>query len=677
MSKPEFSYGGQNLQLTKSTEEVAIRLQRGAAMPPGTTGVSKSVQDFEMIKSNRDLDAKLDHLRTLPEVQSGSHVYYVNDETDVPFIPTGKLYVEFKANSDIVDHYELFEKWHFTVLEVVKAGAYRLQITPQSPNPIKCVIELQKHPMITVAEPEFATIPICYDFEAPRGSFSLTQWHLDNTGDAIPIIDIPNAVFGSSHFKRGADARVKEAWKYLGSLGSRNIKIAVIDTGFDTEHPMLFGDGTKIKAPFNARDRSSDAGPWYTTQDGSSDVFSHGTSCAAVAAGYLQNGVIGVAPNARIMPIRLDILSDEAIIAAFEHAFINGADVISCSLGYPKPVPLSTQVTNYLHRVARNGRGGKGIPMFFAAGNASVHSNGVPREISDFANHPAAFCVTASNSMDEASSYSFFGERAFCCGPTNGNDGVGITTAHCEVVNGALEHTYVSGFGGTSSATPLVAGVVALMLSVNPNLTLDEIRSMLRSNCDRIAGGYDNNGHSRTLGFGRINALQLVRAAHQKSTGAVSNVPSTPRPIPPTPPVGPPPPLVPVTPPSTTTGTRKGVVISNFLNVRSQPSLTADKIGRLTNGDKLDILEETGLWYKIGQGKYVHRDYVRVVSTSTLRTGRVTSTFLNVRSGPATGHTRIRQLHLNDQIRIHETTADGWFRIGTGEWVFGYYIRLE
>jgi subtilisin family serine protease len=662
--KPTFAYGGKSLTITKSKNEAAIKLKSGTALPED--GVARrSVDDFELILANRGMDARLDALRKMPEVQSGTHVYYVNDETDVPFIPTGKIYIEFLSDSDISAHYDLFDKWHLTVLEVVYPGAYRVQVTPDSPNPIKCVIGLQKVKGVLIAEPEFATIPVSQDFTAPRGSFSLTQWHHENTGTAIPIIDIPNAVFGSSHFKRGADSKVKEAWRYMNSLGSKNIKIAVIDTGFDTEHPMLWGDGTKIRNPFNARDRSSDAGPWFTYSDGSLGAYSHGTSCAAVAAGYLQDGVIGVAPNSRIIPIRLDILTDEAIKNAFEHALLNGADMISCSLGYPKPVPLSTYVTNYIRHVARNGRGGKGMPIFFAAGNANPASNNVPREISDFAAHADVMCVTASNSLDEPASYSFYGPNALLCGPTNGNDGVGITTAHVDVVNGGLEHGYTSGFGGTSSATPLVAGVVALMLSVNPNLTASEIKNLIRNNSDRISAGYNSNGHSPYLGHGRVNALKLVKAAHiLASSGTVAQ---------PTPPVGP---TAPLDNPTTGT-TRKGVVVSNFLNVRAQPSLTAAKVGRLGNGDKVDIYEEIGLWYKIGTGKFVHRDYVRVTAQTNLKTGRVTSSFLNVRSGPATTNSRVRQLGLNDKIVILESTADGWYKIGNNEWVFGFYVRLD
>jgi subtilisin family serine protease len=669
--KPSFSFGGKEMSLTKSTTEAAIRVSKGADLPPGTSRNSRSVDDFTLFRSSRAMDAKLDALRKRPEVQSGTHVYYVNGETDIPYIPTGKMYVEFLSDSNLVEHYNLFEKYHLTVLEVVFPGAYRLQVTPESPNPIKCIMALQKNKKVLIAEPELATIPISYDFDVPRGSFSLTQWHHENLGAAIPIIDIPNAVFGSSHFKRGADSRVKEAWKAMGSLGSKSLKIAVIDTGFDTEHPMLFGDGTKIRAPFNAVTNTSDAGPFYTTVHGDTDVFEHGTSCAAVAAGTLQNGVIGVAPNSRIIPIRLDMLTDESIINAFRHAMLNGADVISCSLGYPKPHSLPTQVRNFISQVARSGRGGKGIPIFIAAGNANPASNGVPREVSDFAAHSDVCCITASNSLDEPSSYSFFGSNALITAPTNGNDGVGITTASVQFSNGGLEHTYVSGFGGTSSAAPLAAGVAALMLSVNPNLTALQIKQLMAKHAEKIPASYDSNGHSTRVGYGRINALKLVQAASGTGTSVPTPTPApapTPTPVPNPTPSGPPPASV---------TSRKGIVTSKFLNVRQQPSLTANKIGRLNEGDRVEVIEFVGEWYKIGVGKYVHRDFVRLTSAEVVATGKVVSKFLNVRTGPSTSHAKVRQIFLGEKVQVHETTADGWYRINKGEWVLGLHIRLD
>lgn len=680
VSKASFSYGGETVSLTKSKTQAAVRYTPG--MKPKATGkknakVPEQVRDFEMVNVSRGVDQKLDELRARPDVSVGTHVWYLNDEDDAAFIPTGYLYVEFKPGTDDTKQRDLMDEFKLNIREMLGPDAYRVNTTPESPNPIKCAMLLQKKRIILVAEPEFVTKPVAGAFSQPMGQFINSQWHLENSGGQIPIIDIPNAVFGTSHFKPGADAKVKEAWALLQGLGSKELKIAVIDTGFDTDHPQLRGDGTKIRNTFNAATRSADVSPWFQASDGSSGVFNHGTSCAAVAAGaWDTKGVLGAAPNSRIIPIKLDILSDDAIVKAFEHALLNGADIISCSLGFPKPVPLSTWVSNTIRKVATTGRGGRGIPIFIAAGNANPASNNQPRLVSDFAAHPDVICVTASNSLDEPSSYSFFGPNAFICAPTNGNNGVGITTATVEVApdGRSLQHTYTSGFGGTSSATPLSAGVCALMLTANPNLSLEQIKSILRSTTDKIGTGYDVNGRSQRLGYGRINASRAVKAAQQLAGGVApvntggntggntgTNTPTTPPPA---------------------ASVLKGKVTSKFLNVRSGPATTNPKVAELDQGAVVNLLQKVGGFWQIAAGQFVSADFIQVLATSNTavtppatRKGKVTSAFLNVRSGPNTTNAKVAELKQGAVVSIFETSSNGWHRIATGQWVIGTNIQ--
>jgi hypothetical protein len=74
---------------------------------------------------------------------------------------------------------------------------------------------------------------------------------------------------------------------------------------------------------------------------------------------------------------------------------------------------------------------------------------------------------------------------------------------------------YTDSFSGTSSACPGAAGVAALVLSANPSLGSDEVKDALRRSCDRIdpgGGEYDEQGHSRLYGYGRLNAETAVRS---------------------------------------------------------------------------------------------------------------------------------------------------------------------
>ncbi|MBK9336562.1 MAG: S8 family serine peptidase [Lewinellaceae bacterium] len=669
-----FSYGGKKINLTKSKTDAAVQYTKAHENEPAKRGVAgpPAIEGFEIVSDKKDIGGTLDALREQPDVAVGTHIWNLEGEEATPLIPTGNLYIEFVTDTD--DHLQqaLLDTMGLSIKEIVGPGAFRVSVTPASPNPIKCAIALQENPLIAVAEPEFATAPALWAFSAPSGRFVATQWHLENPGQAIPAVDVPNAMYAASYFRRGADARVQEAWRYLGSLGNSNLKIAVIDTGFATDHPQLRGDGAKIRNPFNAATRSTDVSPFVRMSNGSFGVISHGTSCAAVAAGaWDTQGILGAAPNSKLILIKLDVLTDEAIKNAFEHAMLNGADVISCSLGYPSPMALSTYITNYLARVAREGRGGRGIPMFFAAGNANPASNYKPRAVSDFAAHADGICVTASNSLDERSSYSFYGPTAFLCAPTNGDGGVGITTATCDLGRDGRSVVlgYTSGFGGTSSSAPLAAGVCALMLTANPNLTVSQIKNILRQSTDKIgpASAYNASGHSIYYGYGRINALRAVQMAAAARTPAedTTTTPATTTPA-----------TVPTAP-----AAARGRVTSQFLNVRKGPSTSFAIARRLNQGDVINLLERVSGFWRIAQGEFVSADYVQVLSTvstapAATRKGRVTSNFLNVRSGPSTAYGQVNRLNNGATVSIFETSRDGWHRIGANQWVLGSYIQM-
>ncbi|MFN0035737.1 MAG: S8 family serine peptidase [Saprospiraceae bacterium] len=674
VNKASFQFGGQTISLSKSKTQAAVRYTPGMKPVPkrrAATAAPEQIRDYEVVTAKRGIDQKLDALRAKPEVSVGTHIWFVDGDEDSPFIPTGYLYIEFKEGTAQEKQQEVLDEFKLSVSRVVGPEAYRVSTTPDSPNPVKCAMLLQKKRIVKIAEPDFMTKPVTGDFSPPSGKFINSQWHHENSGGQIPIIDIPNAVFGTSHFRKGADAKVRAAWEELQGLGSKAIKIAVIDTGFDCEHPSLRGDGTKIRNTFNAGNRTADVSPWFQAQDGSWGVFSHGTSCAAVAAGaWDSQGVLGAAPNARIIPIKLDILSDDAIQKALEHALLNGADIITCSLGFPKPVPLSTYVSNYISRVVREGRNGKGLPIFMAAGNANPASNNVPRQVSDFAAHPDVMCITASNSLDESSSYTFFGPNAFLCAPTNGNDGVGITTATVRADGDSLEHVYTSRFGGTSSSTPLAAGVCALLLSANPDLTLSEIRDILRRSADKIGSGYDANGRSPKLGYGRLNALRAVQMASGGSgSGSAGNNNSGSGQGGGTGTGG-----------GGQTATQRGKVTSKFLNVRTGPGTSNPKVAELQKGDIVNLFEKVGGFWRVGNGQFASADFIQVIATNGApaagtRKGKVTSSFLNVRTGPGTSNAKVGELKKGATVSIFETSSNGWHRIGDKRWVIGSNVQ--
>ncbi|MFK8104187.1 MAG: SH3 domain-containing protein [Saprospiraceae bacterium] len=109
------------------------------------------------------------------------------------------------------------------------------------------------------------------------------------------------------------------------------------------------------------------------------------------------------------------------------------------------------------------------------------------------------------------------------------------------------------------------------------------------------------------------------------------------------------------------------------LNVRTGPSSKHDKVDVLEDGSQIIITNQEGKWYQIGNNRWVFASYVRLLE---VKNGRVTAPYyLNVRTGPGTNNRRIRQIPRDMLVKVYE--EDGrWYRIGEGEWVFGIYIDL-
>jgi subtilisin family serine protease len=230
---------------------------------------------------------------------------------------------------------------------------------------------------------------------------------------------------------------------------------------------------------------------------------SHGTSCAGLIAAPLDIGrTVGVAPNCRIMPIKKARLSDYTKIAeAFIWAADHGASVISCSFGYDnRPWILPDVVRSVIDYCVEEGRSGKGCVIFWAAGNGNEAISS-----DEWASYDKVIAVAASTDLDRRAYYSDFGSEVDICAPSSGGHNGIVTTS----IGG-----YTSDFGGTSAAAPIAAGVAALLISVNPNLTWVEVRDLLYKSADKIDGAvnYNSLGHSDQYGYGRVNAMRAIDA---------------------------------------------------------------------------------------------------------------------------------------------------------------------
>jgi hypothetical protein len=316
-------------------------------------------------------------------------------------------------------------------------------------------------------------------------------------------------------------AKIVGAWAL--TMGDPGVVVCIADDGLDVDHPAF---ANKIVGQYDFEADIPDASP-------KSELDKHGTACAGVAtaAGDMR----GVAPACKLLAVRTPAYLgaiDEANM--FQWIADNNADVLSCSWGPEDGAGAYSPLDNILSAIrycATRGRGGKGIPIFWAAGNGdeSMMDDG-------YASNPDVMAVAASTERDVKAYYSDFGPGIWVSAPSSGRQADGerkIWTVDRmaaegynpgDVALGDAAGLYTNSFGGTSAAAPLAAGVAALMLSVNRGLVAADVRQILAETADKIgpAADYDATGHSANFGFGRINAAAAVARAKIAQNGATS-----------------------------------------------------------------------------------------------------------------------------------------------------------
>jgi subtilisin-like proprotein convertase family protein/subtilisin family serine protease len=386
---------------------------------------------------------------------------------------------------------------------------------------LELAASLQGDPAIVWAEPNL--FQERQRFFTPNDTLIADQWHLNNTGQG-----------GGTP---GADAKLFAAWDVVPS-GASDMVIAIVDDGPEMTHPDLatFQNPGEISADGIDNDGNgyiddmvgwdfTSAGPGDNNPGPSSNADEHGTAVAGVAAARGNNGagVSGAAFGARIFASRIFdgafATSDANIGSALAYAAgrgrnlgdnnWRGADVVNNSWGGGAP---SSAINDALEWAAANGRNGLGTPNFFATGNNGNAFISEPAVQS--AAIESVIAVGASDNFDLRSDYSQYGPEIDFLAPSNGGS-LAITTTDRlgpNGYNGLFDQNYTNNFGGTSSATPLAAGVGALILSADPTLTVTDLRHLMRGNADKIGANPYVSGFNTKYGYGRINAAQAVQA---------------------------------------------------------------------------------------------------------------------------------------------------------------------
>ena len=379
--------------------------------------------------------------------------------------------------------------------------------TESKMNTLRVIKELRKRSDVLYAEPNYYV----HSMAVPDDELYPVQWN-------FPMIHLP------------------EAWDI--TTGSSDVTVAVVDTGILMNHPdlqaQLTSDGydfiIKTDISLDGDGLDDDPADPGDLLYGSYSSF-HGTHCAGIAAATSNNtvGVSGAAWNTRIMPVRVlgkngtGTLYDtyQGVLYAAGLPNDSGrlpeipADIISLSLGGGNGTDQGQAVFNQVRS--------KGIIVVAAAGNKNAAQVDFP------AAYNGVIAVSAVNITGSLASYSNTGSAVDVSAPGGdgstdiNHDGVpdGVMSTWGDDSSGTVRYRY-STKSGTSMATPHVAGVVALMKAVKPDLTPDEFDFYLEN--FSIVSDIGAVGRDNDYGYGLIDAYKAVAVAQTGFAGATLKI---------------------------------------------------------------------------------------------------------------------------------------------------------
>jgi thermitase len=463
--------------------------------------------------------------KQVERVESENPVYEVGG---IDQVLVNEFIVQFKSQASKEEIAQSLEKKNAEIVEADNkiTNMYTIKFTGKSAKEALAISnEYYNDPLVEFIEPNFIRVypprPMIKSEEikaagpapaaTPSDTYYSKQWYLNNTGSS-GVAD--------------ADVDAPEAWAI--HKGSAEIIVAIIDEGVDTNHKDL---KDKIVTPYDATDGDDNQEP--NSWDG------HGTACAGIAAAMTNNGIgiAGIGWNVKIMPVRIayknridgDWITTNAIVGDGIYTAVNrGAHVLSNSWGGGSPSELINSAIDY---AVDNNR-----VVVFAAGNCCKLADPdlcpswykcyqpvtYPANLST---SKVIIAVSATNQWDEFKT-PYSSDKETWWGSNFGPEvnvsapGVRMWTTDISGTGGYTDGDYLSYFCGTSSSTPLVAGIAALLLSQNPGWTPAQVRDRLQSTADDKG----KPGFDETFGYGRVNACRALGGNCAPSPGTCSTI---------------------------------------------------------------------------------------------------------------------------------------------------------
>jgi subtilisin family serine protease len=379
----------------------------------------------------------------------------------------------------------------------VSFGDYMLVNVPTNKSMKSAINYLNSLPEVEYAEPNYK-LSIGSSFEGeegtPRDAEFIKLWGLQNKGNNEPT---RSGDISTTPGKAGADVNALQAWNI--TKGSRDVTIAVIDTGVDYNHPDLKNQMWVNEAEANGTEGVDDDGNGFVddihgydfaNNDGDPrDGHSHGTHCAGtIGAEHNNIGVAGVMANVKIVGVKF--LTDSGsgstanAIKSVDYATKLNVDIMSNSWGGGG---FSQALKDAISRAKD-----AGILFVAAAGNSSSDNDSRPHYPSNY-DVENVISVAAHNAQDSLASFSCFGKR----------------TVHVAAPGRNIMSTVKNGgyavYSGTSMATPHVSGVLGLLLAKEGRSDVSDIRERLMKSSVYVA-----SYKKKTISEGRVDAYNLL-----------------------------------------------------------------------------------------------------------------------------------------------------------------------
>ena len=472
-----YYYKGKKIPLIENEEMVCINIpianKKTSERILANVKIQKRISDesfyiFVISRSDFDKLISLDFWREDSKSVIQTPCLYAENNEEVFATPYLNLRLKKEEDIDLLTSFA--EEYR---LEIVKKDQlmplwYILAITQDSEkNVLECANELWESGKFAASVPDFCS----NDLTCSNDPMFNQQWGLYNGVHS------------------GIDINMNPIWTTprWNHITGKNIKIAIIDTGVDTLHKDLLSNIDNLG---------------YDTETGNSQTVlygDHGTHCAGIAAAIKDNNIqiAGVAPEAKIVSISnslsLTYQNTQNLADGITWASDHGVDVISCSWGSY----YSTEINDAIQYAFTNGRHGKGCVVVFATGNDSVNSVSYPANCNDL-----ILAVGAVDNTGVRAPFSNYGTKLDLVAP-----GVHILST---IPNDTTDYK-----DGTSMACPHVAGVAALILQRNSELTVSQVDSIICSNAKRLSGVNFNvtkpyGSWNNEYGYGLVDAYHSV-----------------------------------------------------------------------------------------------------------------------------------------------------------------------